>query len=216
MNFALRRRALIAAQKEYIIPPEYREIESLTFTGDQWFDTGIHLNNNTRIEIDITPTVSPTSTTCFYWGAYDGTIYSGLVQTKNVLTIRYFYGQRTGDSNFETITYNSTGEFLQQKVIDTNGENYFDINGQRLLITTQHTFAISLTAYFGSCNRTDGEYPAYFISRKSKWYEDGTTLSRFYVPVRRLSDDVGGMFDVVNNTFNPSMTSTPFVKGADV
>ena len=120
-----------------------------------------------------------------------------------------------GGSYTETFSLTQQEYAVRKKVV-ADGETSVTINDTVKTITSSHDFTCSLTTYLGNVHRASGSYPAYMTCYKSKWYENGTTLSRWYIPVRRLSDNVGGMYDVVNNTFNPSMTGVDFVKGADL
>lgn len=45
---------------------------------------------------------------------------------------------------------------------------------------------------------------------------DGGTMVRDFLPAKRDSDNVGGLYDVINDTFYPSASSTPFIAGPEV
>ena len=217
MRMDLRRRALIAAQKEYYIPPEYAEIESLEFTGLQWFDTGIYFNEKTRLEVDFTPTRLPASSEYpFVIGAYDGTYNCGIdYLAPDNYSIYYNYGARGGTTYQAIFSGLYSDGLMARQIMAVNGR-VATLNSQTITVQAAHSFTCGRTAYIGNTNRASGSYPAFIRGRKFIIWDDGVNLSRFYVPVRRKTDDLGGYYDVINQTFNPSMTNTPFVKGADV
>ena len=173
---------------EYVIPPEYKEISYLGFTGSQWFDTGLRFNNNTRIEIDFTPSSTSNTGNQMFFGAYDGTYNCVLAKSNNSYNMVYQHGAMGGGSYTETFQLTQQ-EYLARKQVVADGENSIDISGNIKAITNTHTFTCSLTTYLGNVHRATGSYPAYMIC---------------------------GMYDVVNNTFKPSITGTDFIKGADL
>ncbi len=212
-----RRAALAAAAKSRLVPPEYREIAYLGFTGEQWFDTGIYLNGSAKIELDIAPTAVSADTIEVFFGSYDGTYNTIVGKTgRSNYNIVFSYGSAAGAARTKTIPFSNQSAYTARKIITADSASGFRINDTNVNITDPHVYTNGLTAYFGNVHRDDGSFPARMTSGRARIWENGSTLSRFYIPVRRLSDNAGGMWDAVNRTFSPSMTGVAFAKGADV
>ena len=92
--------------------------------------------------------------------------------------------------------------------IEFTGNSYFKVNNQIIDNTSKSTsFSRSNLVICGS-NRTGNKTSIQQYIYRTKLYEDGTTLSYDFIPCKRLSDNVVGMYDKVHDRFYPPTLGT--------
>ena len=92
--------------------------------------------------------------------------------------------------------------------IEFTGNSYFKVNNQIIDNTSKSTsFSRSSLIICGSCRTGDYRSIQQYIYR-TKLYEDGTTLSYDFIPCKRLSDNVVGMYDKIHDKFYPPTKGT--------
>lgn len=180
------------------LPDEYQEVEYLKSTGAQYIDTGVSASTTIITEVRCRSYVGNKcivgggdSSTIRYqiYAATDG-LYSITLDGKSVLTdvpITQWANIRV-DPIAKIMTINDAiYELPYTGSLDNNtlwifGRNQ-DSNAARYYSTTD-------------------------LSYCKIW--DGQTLVRHYVPCYRKSDNVSGLYELVNNQFFESATSTSF------
>jgi hypothetical protein len=119
-----------------------------------------------------------------------------------------------------------------------NYENFDDSNAKKTMVTdTWHTIKLSKRQYtfdgtlrktfntttstatfpypiflFALCNAGNPADYGYFRIKKARIWDSNDELIRDYIPCVNL-DGVAGMYDVVNDTFSSSGSSTNFIAG---
>lgn len=204
-----------------ILPDEYVELEYLQSSGTQYIDTGVVGNLNTEYEITVKNNSSITSGVYAIFG-------SRTSATENIITtvcanplhsILNDFGDTTTTRQMPTRT---SAEMLHRYKI-TNGKS------QRTLtdLDTGWTDTVT-TTYSGSLTTPTNLYIGYAgsISGISDianlqgniygckiWNND--TLIRDFVPARRLSDNVLGMYDIVSQQFFTNAGTGEFIAGPE-
>lgn len=193
---------------EYIsqLPTEYQEVEYIQSSGTQYIDTGYKpTSNNLRVVCDFEYTADHSASSVFGsessghysivpWGApdfYVGSSTQLLTQT-TALNIKYALDVH---ANAGTLTVSLNGK--------TNSASY---SGSILTTVNMGIF----------CNIIAG-VASQFCSMKlyAMYIYDNSNLVRDFVPCYRKSDNVAGLYDLVNNVFYTNAGSGVFAVGAD-
>lgn len=180
-------------------------------SGNAYIDTGFKPNNNTNFAFKIIPDSSVylfgarTSATVNSLGFYSYLLYS------NRQLARFDYGTSNYDSN-------SSMDLKQGAIWEcSNNGNVMSINieGNTSTITaTSMTFQCEHNLHIYGVNN-NGTHAADGNTSKIFYFKiyDNGVLIRDYIPVRRKSDGVYGLFDIINKTFNTSPNNELFTGG---
>ena len=198
------------------IPVEYQEIEYIESTGDAIFDTGYLVNPSTVIDMDCIVYESSKADWQFLYGSrsstYDtATVFGFVVRNyhKGYVPELWISGEQLGTSS--TFPYNER-TILKQNMNEltwypVSTEVPVTITGTGSLPTSSTTLAVS--------GFKDGS--TYTFGPKCRIYSlkisDVNGVTRDYVPCYRISDGVVGLYDLINDTFRYSATSTAFISG---
>lgn len=125
-------------------------------------------------------------------------------------------------SKIKTASYESFDDANAKKtaVTDTwhtiklaKREYTFDGELRKTFSATTGTTAFPYPVYlFALCNSGSPADYGYFRIKKARIWNDKDELIRDYIPCVNL-DGIGGMYDVVNDTFTKSGSSTQFIVG---
>ena len=191
--------------EEHLLPDGYTQLEYIESTGNQWIDTGIVPDQNTRIKCKIN-TLGISSASNFI------APYGAAVDYKN--------------SAFECYSWNGTLEFNygnQYKFTSTLPDNYtieidhnkntVTCNGETIAFAQQVFTAPKSLVLFGM-HRPSGVTPGKCASFYYEIYS-GKDLMRNYIPCKNQSG-VAGMYDAIVGTFYESAGSNPFVSGPEI
>ena len=189
------------------LPSTYQEVEYLESTGTQYIDTGFIPTKNAK---SIVKYLNPIPNDTGYWGCYG--VYTGnntRHQIFGVLETSYTLGLGSGsvnitkDSNIHTaILDNKNAQVTFDGVIQTPSSNKFT------------STTAGGTAYIFGANQPNKYIYAsriYFV----KQY-DSNVLVHNFIPSYRKSDNVGGMYDLVENKFYINAGSGTFIVGSNV
>ena len=93
--------------------------------------------------------------------------------------------------------------------IEFTGNSYFKVNNQIIDNTSKSTsFNMSSLLICGAYTNRINKITQQQYIYQTKLYEDGTTLSYDFIPCKRLSDNVVGMYDKVHDRFYPPTQGT--------
>ena len=198
------------------IPVEYQEIEYIESDGSAIFDTGYLVNPSTVIDMDCIVYESSKGDWQFLYGSrsstYDtATVFGFVVRNyhKGYVPELWISGEQLGTSS--TFSYNER-TILKQNMNEltwypVSTEVPVTITGTGSLPTSSTTLAVS--------GFKDGS--TYTFGPKCRIYSlkisDVNGVTRDYVPCYRISDGVVGLYDLINDTFRYSTTSTAFISG---
>ena len=198
------------------IPVEYQEIEYIESDGSAIFDTGYLVNPSTVIDMDCIVYESSKADWQFLYGSrsstYDtATVFGFVVRNyhKGYIPELWISGEQLGTSSI--FPYNERA-ILKQNMNEltwypVSTEVPVTITGTGSLPTSSTTLAVS--------GFKDGS--TYTFGPKCRIYSlkisDVNGITRDYVPCYRISDGVVGLYDLINDTFRYSVTSTAFISG---
>ena len=203
------------------LPPGYAALEYVESTGAQYIDTGVIAYSEGKVEGDVMFTGSSTSVYRMLVGA---SLNSG---NSNSMYDRH-YGVWVWNGPYN-VGYNG-GQYGSGKSAEQNVRRKIVAawNGTTSWLTVD---GAGKTNSYSKVTPTEVNYPMFLLARDKggtatekasyrvysfKIYKPQTTLVRDYVPAKRLSDDVPGLYDMKNGTFSPSATETAFVDGPEV
>ena len=196
----------------------YKEVEYLESTGKQYINTGVKVTPDYTVEVTFVMTQRNAT-----WDTLFGTRSSNQAR----FTARWA-NSATGKlgvhrSKGKTVDYESIDDANATKtmVVDTwhtiklaKREYFFDGELRKTFSATSSTAQFAYPIYlFALCNAGSPADYGYFRIKKARIWNDKDELIRDYIPCVDL-DGVGGMYDVVNDTFTKSGSSTKFNVGA--
>ena len=190
------------------IPSDLVELEYIESTGTQYIDTGFKPNQDTRISITVD---FPPSGTAWLW------LYGGRTASN-----QNSFGFLRADGNAYRFDYaNSTNKLTTKPVgkfiLDSN-KNKCYINGELAFTATYTTFASPVNMYIFNNNNNGSLGNSVGASAKlysCKIYDNGT-LIRDFIPVKRISDNVYGLWDKINEVLYDNAGTGTFTAGPAV
>ncbi len=193
------------------IPSGYTLLEYVQSGGSQYVNTGISSGTNIAAEICWKSLMNAQNASKFVFGARKAWQQSMLYVSHQCRNdgasdsgIRYAWGANA----YSTQTFPS--DFASQRL--SASEAMMGTN--RVWTPYSATFANTYPMYVFTINNA-GEPSTAYASMQLKWLRicDNGEEVRMFVPVRRNSDSVAGLYDQVNSNFYPSASSTALVAG---
>jgi len=193
-----------------MLPLGYIELEYLQSTGTQWIDTGIKGNENTDVNItfNLTSLASPDdrSSATIFGSRYEWN--SGIFQLSTFRGGSYARYSDAAVSQY--IGISSTNTIYNFYTV--NNEAYLN-NYRVLLIPSTTSFETpSNILLFALSERGDITEKSLCKIYKAEFSNNGT-LARNFIPAKRASDGVLGMYDIVSNQFFTNQGSGTFIGG---
>lgn len=198
------------------LPSGYQQVEYIESSGTQYIDTGIIPNTNTKIEAKVLITQHASA------DSYDSLFGTIERTTTNVQTFdiqmsptNYFYFS-SGEWGVDNISVASGINTEYNISFSVNGQ--ITVNGNSYTLTSGWDNTNSLTLSIFALHY----FYDYFYSNYSymKLYSfaiyDGNILVRNFIPCYRISDNVIGLYDLVNGAFYTNAGTGTFTKGSDV
>lgn len=215
-NYELKDTGTCKYQINYNLPSEYQQVEYIASTGTQYIDTGYIPNNDPTKELYF-ETVSMLTSTQSLPDKCVGGVDEGNYQIKlpnysgSNVEVNLYYKSNTA---FRRIN-NEKVKFIAQ---GKSGSQYFEYNGASLTANEVKTIKISNPIYlFGINNANNNSTPWNFIGRiYYALFKENDVPVREFIPCYRVSDNVIGMYDRVNNIFYTNLGTGTFEKGNDV
>ena len=193
------------------LPGTYTELEYIESTGTQWINTNFFPDNNTRIrtkgQFD-----SIENNEALYFGsamsANNG--FEGMIWDHK---FAFCYGASWAGCYRSDISLNDIVEVDWNKNILN-----FKINNGNIIkrVFQSQTFTLPYQMRLFSLSRGFEDNVSYGSTKMKIYYfqlYDNGTLVRDFIPARRNSDGVVGMYDIVNQTFYTNPGGTNFVAG---
>lgn len=194
-------------QASRILPEGYTQVDYIESHGEEYIDTGVNADSNLRVVIDMQYTDISTD---------NSTNFGAITDVPN---IRYHFMCQIAAFRFYT---NNEGITLINK--DTN-RHLFDLNvpNNKVIIDSKEfekistPFNTNLNFWLFGRNSNSSNLIFYNKSKlyKSKMYVS-EVLVRDYVPCYRNSDNVLGLFDLVNDVFYTNDGTGAFTYGSVV
>jgi hypothetical protein len=188
------------------LPNTYKQLPYIESNGTQYIAPSIAGNVVGRVECALTFTAN---TRQIFFGCWADSSY------------RSYIIERTSSGNFSAsaggMTFTAQNTIAmpvgQRNVIDYNlNSNYVDVNGTRAYTTNGYpSTSRALYLFASNDSQASGGYAKTSCQLEYlKVYNKSGTLTYDYIPALRLSDNVAGIYDLVNDTFRASSNSYAF------
>lgn len=192
------------------LPYGYQHVEYLGLTGTQYIDTGVY-PNTTKTRIKIRLSFTDVAGTQGLFGAREQQANS------KACNVFLFNSKIRADWTFSSgATYSSYGEVTTGTVYDINCTRpTITVNSVTDTATGTTSADIAYKFYIGNfANLSNTPYTTGLKGRiySAQLFTNGN-LSHNYIPARRLSDNVLGMYDTVTGTFLTNAGTGTFTAG---
>ena len=191
-----------------MLPNIYQEVEYIIAKGKQYIKTGFTANQDTSIEMKIT-TTTLNANAAFYC--------SRKTLSNNTFAcfrmngqLRHDYGKTQSDTSYNIqvntpykIYSNKNKLYINDSLIHTSAYTNFQSPYDMLLLASQDNSENAGANYWNG--------NLYYCKI---W--DNNTLIRDFIPCYRKSDNVVGMYDIINNLFYTNKGTGSFIAGPDV
>lgn len=192
------------------LPKEYTQVEYIESTGTQYIDTGFVPNSNTRVVMNVM-LVKQTAASKAIFGARSK---SSGKDSGSFTFLSIETGAKTRSDYFGSSV---TGNFpiLGKRVVIDRDKNVCNIDGN---VITNKTSAnkCSVNMYLFAVNTANSALLQSNLKLYSCQIYDNGTLKLDFVPAKRVSDNVIGMYDMVSKTFFMNAGTSVFTAGAEV
>lgn len=196
----------------------YKEVEYIESSGTQYINTGVYVNPDYTIEVEFLLTQKKATWDTLF-GTRNGQQARFTARWANTTNGKLgVHRSRAKTTNYEYIDDSDVTKSAVTSAWHTiklaKREYTFDGVLRKTFSTTTSTATFPYPIYlFALCNAgSPGDY-GYFRIRKARIWDSNDELIRDYIPCVNL-DGVAGMYDVVNDTFSISGSSTQFKAGA--
>lgn len=198
--YGLEKRSHIVAATKSVVPNEYTQLEYIESTGVQYIDTGYIPTENTRVELK--------------WLSTDISGLQAVIGCKwntnaMLLTIQsnafFLFSNATSArtpslTNPDVISYSAVASSFMVNDVTYNNAQDTLVNAK----TNMKIFGLGSSGHYAKGK-------LYYLNIYS-----GDTLVREYIPVRRNTDNIVGLYDNVTKSFFIDMNSNNFTAGNDV
>lgn len=210
----IERRRMLMAGKKSRIPSAYQEVEYLAYgSGVCYIDTGFKPSNNTILDVKFDYTPAPDPNNDHEVLGVRGTLAYDLELNYDGI----FYYQGGGRSAYTSPTYRLTD----------GGVYEFEVNKNKLIELSTGIVYKEYTNFmqyqglynlflFGMSRSGVFERQWYGKIYYCKIWENNGILSRDFVPCYRKSDNVAGMYDLINDVFYVNAGTGTFSVGPNV
>lgn len=194
------------------LPDGYTEVKYVQNTGSSTINTNFYPNTNTRVLCEMEMITTQTYPKLFGAGTWNVN-NSLFIEFGNTLSVHWI-----GSSAVDYSDYPKSFAFAKHKYDLNKGNLYID---DTLVGTNSYSSVVSVSSPLGIFSyingSTAGNADEHFLGKlyTFKIYDDGT-LVRDFIPAKRDSDNVGGLYDIVNDVFyTPMESNAPLVAETD-
>lgn len=194
------------------LPAGYTQLEYIQSTGTQYIDTGLTATDNTGIKIKYCYTASGSSA------------ISGIFMSTSPRRDTLFISSNSGQTDSTLFCAHRGVTFTTSTDIALNTDYTCEIN---YLNSGEAYFGDTLLGNVGSNDVYNKTIPLfarysvggsnYAISNSRIYYaifSEGNAISKHFIPAKRNSDNVLGMYDIINNEFKINAGTGTFTAGA--
>lgn len=193
------------------IPNEYKEVEYIGNSGTQYIDAGIIPSSNWKYEIIYKDNAAQGSN--YVMGSRQTTsspIFAGVGGGQATQSVSVHNSNCTTPSNYRRVNYmykinseyNSLGTGTSEIICLTNNQKFTGTQIANINATANY--------YIFSIN-TSQIHEGMSLYKLKLW--NNNVLVRDFIPCYRKSDNVAGLYDLVNNTFYTNQGTGNFIVG---
>lgn len=201
------------------LPVEYQEVEYIESTGTQYIDTDVNVSTNNKIIMDLqfTDATYQQINGGYYIYRPSSTSYTVRNDIGVASTGMFFMGASTTSITTDVTADTNRHTFM---IDATTGEWSIDDVSGSVPPTTHSDYEVTLLIGARRGRNVNGRIlaPATYCEEKIynvKIYTSGN-LVRDFIPCYRKSDDVIGLYDLVNDAFYTNAGTGTFTKGGDI
>jgi len=210
---------MVLCANSYALPAGYTQLEYLQTDGGAYIDTGIKLKASSKLEFKF---ISGTSYNYAVFGADNGAAYNN----GEIALFYYINYPDLGDVIHAVMPSSNSSSYVLEpvpRIVDINAtyiisydKDYLVVNGASQSSGWYANYVGNRNVFLFATNRGDNTWTGgdtkihYF-----KMY-DGNSLVRDFIPVRRNSDGVLGMYDTVANTLFTNVGTGAFIAGPEI
>ena len=198
---------------------KYDVLDYLQSSGTQYINVGLTGNRNTKFECKVNKATASSNNSITIFGNMEDESYSAGRISFNLSTNSTQRNTRLGDGSNDNIAGTKSISLntihtviLSRNGLFVDGTNIPNNNGGQTLDGSDFTCG---TLYLFAINGLMSQ-PNWFNGNTRIYYAkiwDGDTLVRDFVPVKRKSDSVLGMYDLVNKEFYTNAGTGTFTAG---
>lgn len=199
-----------------LLPKGYKQLEYIQASEGQYIDTGLVLTGaSVKIETQFMPIAYGSNNYCMIFGVNQNNSSSRIYANLRSNGWGIIIGSSSG-INLTRLELSSLCTLELNVAVGTNVTTYVKYNNTTSQEITTYSAGTSRQLYLFA----DNEYGTLYAQGTKRIYYfrvymDGNISSDFY-PVKRNSDGVLGMYDVVRNTFYTNAGTGTFVAGPEV
>ena len=190
------------------LPSEYQQVEYIESTGTQYIDTGVIPNNETGLKIKLSlPEIindtfrfgcrQDTGNTRFILGSQDSVAYFGFGNLIHPRGTGYWIIN-------ENVPFTASLNYLNSRTANINNLNNQNVSN----ISINFTYSLIMFGRNSSGTITSSAQKVYSCE-----ITNGNEIVRDFIPCYRKSDNVIGMYDLVENKFYTNAGTGTFLKG---
>lgn len=183
----------------------YDLLDYVTSTGTQLVNTGVAETNTTTVNCDF-EIISASSNYIF-----------GSLQNSGAMMYNGLYSNSALEYNWLTISFAATSRIIMTQQLEGTKNHIIISNGNNILSNTSPAIGTAggHNIYVFGCNDGNRPYTGELRCRKFQIFNNNIMIRNF-IPVKRHNDNVPGFFDLIENKFYSSATSTQLIAGNTV
>lgn len=196
-------------KQKFYLPDEYTQLNYIESTGTQYIDTGYKANQKTEYEVEFSYSEMISSSNGFILGSRISSNSENISLTCDSGTIYIGRGNKYTGATATT----NVNQTYSIKVTENNTTRDGTIISQ--IANEFGNSSGSNNVYLFTCNQ-NGSNVRYFKGKiySCKIWDNGESVREF-IPCKRNSDNLVGMYDTVNNVFYPNAGSGSFTAGQE-
>ena len=182
----------------------YQKVEYIESSGTQYIDTLFKPNQNIKIELDFNYTINQDKRLFGTRVGYRNSQFEFVTFAENTN-----FQVRFGNENYEVSRF-STGRHTLS--LD---KNIYKLDNNSTTISNSQIFNVTYNlCLFAYNNAGDVQALSTYEMYSCKLYDNGD-LIRNFIPCYRITDNVIGLYDIINKQFYTNQGSGTFLKGND-
>ena len=187
--------------EEIEIPSQYQRLEYITLNGTQYIDTGFKANQDTSVKMKVSST--STANQAFFCCQTDLTneTYSCFIVNSK---IRHDYNTTQTAMNVTAISGLMYHVYSNKNILTVNGVSH---------TITAGTFTSDNNMWLGASNNGTSVLNFLYGNIYKCVIYDNDIIVRSFIPVKRISDNVIGLYDTISNTLFTNKGTGSFTAG---
>lgn len=191
--------------KNGVLPTEYTQLDYIQSSGTQYIDTGV--NPTATLSAELTIQLNTAAGDQKLFGSFAG-ISAGI----NLGAISGYW--RVGNGQWYSSLVSTTTNITTIKVADINNNYNWYANGE-LIYENLPSIALNSSIFLMGIRYNGAYFSASALKLFSCKIWDNNVLVRDFIPAKRNSDSVLGLYDLVSETFFTNAGSGTFIIGTE-